>query len=255
MNKINEVVKEIQRHGQNNLYGILLVGSRGRKDFDIFSDYDLICIYKNTTNLLFSEGTSLIEGNIYGFRNVPYDYLANKNFNQIEKHAYVNSKILFDKNGKIKSLIRDKCIWNKNERLNLFCDYLVKLSYSYNIMSNYKNCWNYCKELEKALNRNNRIHTFLEIFDLMKYSIYLELLNKNIFIPPDKILFSKWTINKSYRIKRIQELFLKYNEKNPIKFAEELRPIVSKIVKEFEIETTLPSNIYKYRLGVTRRYE
>lgn len=254
MEKMNEIIQKIKDCGSTNLYGIILVGSRAREDFDNYSDYDLVCIYQDINSATFSEGTHLINEKIYGFRNIPYDYLANKKFTQIEKHAYNNSKILFENNDIISSLIRKKCTWDEDERLKLFTDYLVKISYSYNVLNNYKNCWNHCQEIEKAIARNNKIQTQIEIFDFMRYAIYLELLNKKIFLPPNKVLFSEWTLSKSIRIKKIQDLFLTY-EKEPLKFVEKVQSIITTIVEDFEREITLPEDIYKYRIGVTRKYE
>ena len=251
--KLTHVIEQLITSEGENLLSIILVGSEARRDSDEYSDYDLVCVYETLRNPLFHEGTHLIKEKVFGFRNIPISFLEKKAFTQVQKHAYKHSKILYDSQGKLQELLKRKCVFEKKERLNLFCNYLVKLSYTYDVTNNYKNCWNSCDELKKSIARRRKIYTDVEKLHFLKYSIYLEFLVKKEFIPPDKVLFSSWSDKISPKIVELKKLYESFDD--PELFAKESSYIIQSIIEEFEKEEPLPEDIYQYRIKVTRQYD
>lgn len=242
----------------DNLIGTVEVGSVGRKDNDDYSDIDVVFIYQERPSApVLPEGVSLQEGKLIGARNIPYAFLKARTWSQVEKHAYTNSRLVFDREGVVRDLISEKAVWQQGERLRLFCDNLVKLSYIVNVTDNFKNCWNGCDELMSATARGNMQYASRLVHRFTRSFLNLGLLTDGLFLPPDKVVFSDWSRCAG---KNTAVAYAKVSAHAPLpQDSHAINGIFHKetlgLVQEFDVCYGLPDDIYQYRIQEMRRYE
>ena len=100
---------------------VLNVGSLVRGNFDDLSDFDFILIWNDLANNPWPEGACRINGQKCGIRNVTFNSLQNKEWSQLERHAYSFATTESDPQNLAGPLMKEKCVWRKNERLDIFC--------------------------------------------------------------------------------------------------------------------------------------
>ena len=128
MNEYDKILQKLITKSNKDLISVLNVGSHVRGDSDDLSDYDFILIWENLQNHIWQEGACRINGKKCGIRNITYHNLDNHNWTQLERHSFSFSKIEYDPNNLMQNIIKRKCMWEKDERLSLFCELLFELS-------------------------------------------------------------------------------------------------------------------------------
>ena len=250
--KYEEIVKVILNSASSvDLISLVNVGSYARGNYDSLSDLDFILVWKNEKKYPLGEGVFKMQDVNIGLRNVSYNEMSSREWSQIERHSYSFTNINYDLDKQFSTLIKKKCIWYPNERLTLFCDNLFHLSYLVNITDNYKNCWNQRDELKMALKRGQGLFTDYLILEAVRYMINLSLIADNAFLPSNKVALSPWVKNLSPLARNI---YNKANEYDHKLFGFDVHDLYSlfkdevwTIIRKFELEEKLPSDILKYR--------
>ena len=255
---MTDLLLRIEEHlvrSYDDVRAIVLVGSRARSQyFDTNSDYDLVVVRKEKPSPA-SDGMFQLDGAWLGLRNPSYAGLARRSWSMLERHAYSHSKLVFDSVGDFEAVRSTKCVWSPGERLLLFCDELVKLSYHLDVTNNYKNCWNGREELLIAYNRG--LDGFAENlrWEVLKHALRLSATTSEEFTPPDKALFSQWyadlcPVAASYALD--PRSVIKQDVEN---FRRSIGALVSNSIERFENSIVLPDNIYSFRTARTRLYD
>lgn len=252
-----QIAKKLQHESNDYLEGILVVGSIARGNNDSLSDYDFILIWEDKVSNKWPEGACRIEGIKCGIRNVSLKLLSQRQWSQIEKHSYSFAKIEYDKKEQIKELIYQKCVWESNERINLFCDLIFHASYIVNLTSNYRGCWNERDELNMAVIRNQPLLKLNLSLEYIKCLIQLAIISDYNFIPSEKVYLSDWIQNLSSTGHHIYELSKLHIDCLISGDILQLQTIflddIKKILAVFEEQETLPKNIMSYRNSIIRQ--
>lgn len=97
---------------QDEIIGIVLTGSYGRGDNDIYSDIDNVVIVAKD-NRRIRRGKFIFGGQLFDTRVSTYSSLLKKPWSDDMFYAYLNSKVEHDPNGRIANLIKAKQTeWN-----------------------------------------------------------------------------------------------------------------------------------------------
>jgi len=235
---------------------VLSVGSVVRGCSDRLSDLDFVIVWKRLKDNIWPEGACRVNGQKCGIRNTTFDSLSSRNWSQIERHAYSFAKIEYDPQNLMRALIKEKCVWQKGEKVNLFCEGLFKLSYVVNVVDNYKNCWNERDELEMAIARGQRLLALYLTTDFIYQILTLAIITDGAFIPSHKVCFSEWIRNISPRAYEIYQATMSNLEliKNPdvSKLKQFYRSYVQNLIESFESQERLPDNIMEHRNQIVR---
>lgn len=104
--------------------GIILLGGLGKRNFlDKYSDIDISIFYKSniSTKYYLPFEFHLIKGEIryeFNIHQLFYDKEVDKVWDEGTKEAYLRGKIIFDKNKRIKKLIKSKIKFDENYAFN-----------------------------------------------------------------------------------------------------------------------------------------
>lgn len=109
--------------------GAVLLGSASRGYADVLSDIDIIVFVDNPFFDKVEKGEQL-RGN-FEFDTIVsyYEFAKNHEWNMDQRWAYSSAKILYDPNGKIRQLIREKTQLTTKERTNLLVDNIMLIGW------------------------------------------------------------------------------------------------------------------------------
>jgi hypothetical protein len=235
---------------------LLNVGSLARGNSDDMSDFDFIIVWNKPADITWQEGACRINGQKCGIRNVIYASLKDKPWSQIERHSYPLAKIEYDPLDLLPPLIREKCVWEKGERVDLFCEVMFKASYIVNIVDNYRNCWNERDELKMALGRGNMLDALYLTADFIHSILDLAIITDGAFVPPHKVSFSEWVKNISPRAYKLYRATMDNLDiiRNPDvnRLKQFYSPYVQGLITAFEAQEEVPENIMEHRNNIAR---
>lgn len=114
---MNEIINEyFRKYNDEDTIAILLTGSVGRKENDLYSDIDWVRVAKNKSSSGFKEK---YKGLLFDCRCEKLSDLTTLEWNMNQYFAYFNCYIYYDKNNKLSHLIDNK--------RKTWCDYLKKI--------------------------------------------------------------------------------------------------------------------------------
>lgn len=250
------ILERLVNKPRNKPLAVLNVGSLVRDNSDRLSDFDFVIIWNEIEDNIWPEGACRIDGQKCGIRNTTFGSLASREWSQIERHSYSFAKIEHDPQGLVEPIIKEKCVWRAGERIDLFCEFLFRISYIVNLTDNYKNCWNERNELEMAIARGQHLNALYLTADFIHSVLELAIITDKSFVPSHKVCFSEWVKNISPRAYEIYQATMSNLTiiQNPSVdgLKQFYKPYLSGLISDFEAEEKLPDNIMGHRNKVTR---
>lgn len=257
MNIYKETIRKILTESDNSLLSIVTVGSIPRGNDDKLSDYDFLLIWDKKIKADSPEGACRMNNKKCGIRNFTYQDLEKRKWSQVEKFSFTHSIIEYDPKNLLPGLIKNKCVWEKGERVELFCKLLFELSYVSNVTDNYKGCWNERDELHYALERGQKIDSIYLALSFALKLIQIAIITDKSFLPPDKVCFSRWIKNISPTAFEIYEKTQNniniLTNPHPGNLKKFYQRYTKTILDSFERQERLPSDISVFRYNLVRK--
>lgn len=241
----------------NIVLGVALTGSCGRDDNDKYSDIDYVIFVKERTEDI-KEGKFFLNDMLFDSRITELRSLMGSHWSRDMFFAYLNCRLLYDKNGEIERILNEKRRQWEKEWIKEISLTLVNMSVIFRFSDNWKGL-NADSHYLKFLRRKDYIsaHRVLNLgYELILDSLYL-LNNKAIpdFKNKIKLLYGlDWMLKENEPFLKEAVLVLENSEQDCVRRYQIMMKIIESIKNYADKNIVLADDLYKYYLN-NRKYE
>ncbi len=243
-----------------SVVGVVLLGGAARGFVDEFSDLDIGIFFAGEYSGLMA-GEHRYNGLDLDVMLFDYGHSLSSAWSHAQRQAFQESKILFDRNGELGALIKDKLVYSMEERLSDMLDLIMRLQWRGFKPEKIKIPGDYDESLPYDLmaKRGCTACSHFDVNESLDLAVQLLYSFNHEFIPDHK-----WRLNNSFKLKwtpknyksRVSNIIRCVSvDKSELKRrAEVLNGLLTDILAKIQLDREIPENGYEIFLKLSNEY-